>query len=392
MTVDKRYASCFAQDTLWTQGSAQFATWIRSDGNVYISKRARPAGTWQAPRNLRTAMGNPLALPGDSDTHKVVSLGVDSGGRVHLSANQHYDDLRYMVTDEPFKVGAGWSSPVLPASTAAWHPRWTTRVTYPTFVRTSAGLLFFRREGWAPGGHWYLDLLPEGATAWTGLGAPDGPFRGVILRGEGTNAYPHTIVTSADLKVVHLFCCWRYEEVEGTGAGLPVPNRRFGYIRSMDGGLSWETIVGVPLVLPVREIRIPQIPGVPDLMLNQGGACVDADGKPHALVAYRNTDDNRPLHVWWDGTNWRTEYLPRALLPGRPSIAGFADGSVWGFSAPGGKLTATNLASRETREFGGSLTVPPGFEVTYDKAALRDDDRVEVLVADAVPVIAEFSP
>jgi hypothetical protein len=358
---DLRNGRIFIQDNLWTANRRQYAVWVAPDGTPYAGTRPTGAPDWKVV-NLARLPGNPLAAPTDDDNHNVYSLGADAEGGVHIAGNMHADPLRFVTADAAL---GDWSTAPAPAS--------GDEVTYPMFAALPDGrLLFLRREG-SPltGGAIMVDALDPGSSAWRPLG--------VILDGRaaGESPYLHHVAVDARSGVVHLLFEWR------SGATFAA-NQDVQYMRSADGGESWQRSDGAPLATPVnRETAETVIAArLGSGLLNNGGLTVDAAGVPHGTVSFFRPSGERAVeHVWLADDGWQREEVDESGLEGRTQVVGTPDGRVWMLGVRGTILEAIDISvDRERAETRAIARVPAGWEPNFDSQALDESGVVQMLI------------
>lgn len=353
---DLRNGQVFVQDNLWSTADEQYAVWVGADGTPYAGRRPRDGDGWETV-DLAAIPGNPLAAPVADDTHNVLVVAVDAAGYVHVAGNMHDDTLRYVRSARPNDITT-W--------VAATMPPPVTSVTYPRFVGLPDGTLqFWHREGMSGDGDLVLHTLgPGGPGDWS-----EGT---VVLDGHvgDESPYPHHVAVGPRDGTIHLLFEWR-------GDGDPASTEDVGYLRSSDGGRTWQRADGDSVTLPAtREsagVVVDTQPG--SGLVNDGGLTVDANGQPHALLTY---DGGRHEHVWLDGDAWRVEAVDLGLA-GRPALA-TVDGRVVAMASDGrGRLVVVGIASGERRVVS---PVPAHWEATYDSQALATSGVLQTLIPD----------
>lgn len=360
--ADLRNGRVIIQDNLWSTATHQYAVWVGSDGTPYAGRRRREGSEWEIV-NLAKLPGNPLAAPTEDDEHNVYAIGVDRGGRVHVAGNMHNDPLRYVTSAG--RGLDGWGSGPVPARGSA--------VTYPAFVGSPDGTLFFwRREGRAGEGAIVVDVLDPGSTEWRSLGTLlDG-------RPSGEGPYLHHIAVDPRSGTIHLLFEWRAGPTVDT-------NNDVGYARSADGGRTWETSDGTPLELPITHDtaeRVIDTPPTGSGLIHRGGLTVDEEGLPHGVVTFDRGGSGLTFeHIWLDRGGWQREELEDLGFDGRPQIVAARDGRVWLLGVSDGTVEAVDVSTdRERLETRELARVPSGWEVNYDSQALARFGRVEMLI------------
>jgi hypothetical protein len=364
----------FVQDNLWTAGDEQYAVWAAEDGTPLAGRRASEADAWDVV-DLAALPGNPLDAPTDPDDHNVYVVGVDAAGHVHVAGNMHNDPLRYVRTRVPGDLGtfeaAGVAGPA-------------DEVTYPRFVGLPDGtLLFFRREGGAGRGETLLDRIGPGDDGWEHVGT--------VLDGTATRESPylHRVAVDPDDGRIHLVVTWRASPDPDTANDV-------GYLASADGGRTWATSTGRPVALPATHDSVETVVDTADTgsgLVNQGGAAVDAQGRPHALLSFTRGGERVVEHLWLDDDGWRREPLDLDGAAARPALAA-VDGRLEVLSTVGTTLAAWRLEESGRADARRELTdVPRGWEPAFDGQAaaggrlqsLVPEDRRPALVTVPAP-------
>jgi hypothetical protein len=355
---DLRNGRVFIQDNLWSADGHQYAVWVAPNGTPYAGARDGD-GPWKVV-NLERLKGNPLAAPTADDPHNVYAIGVDADGGVHVSGNMHYDPLRFVSADADL---TDWRSEPAPSG---------ADVTYPVFAALPNGtLMFFRRKG-SPltGGAIELDALAPGATSWQPLGT--------ILDGrpEGESPYLHHVAVDPKTGAIHLLFEWRSGRTFNANSDVQ-------YMRSLDGGRSWERSDGTPLPSPVGPETAETVIATPtgSGLVNNGGLTVDAAGLPHGSVSFtRPTGDRDVEHVWLTDEGWQRAEVD-AELDGRSQVVGTPDGRVWLLGVRGVTLVAIDISpDREHADTQEIAQVPQGWEPNFDSQALAEHGTVEMLI------------
>jgi BNR repeat-containing family member len=298
-------SAAFVNDNLWSEGDRQFAVWVDGRGSPVLGRRQGTAENWETV-DLGPLPGNPLGAPTARDAHRTYVVAVDRVGFVHVAGNMHGDPLRYVRSERPFDIGS-WVRPGMVGPDEQ-------SVTYPAFARVPGGdLLFFYRDGVAGHGDVLLNRLDPSTGTWRRVGTLlDG-------RSSGESPYLQRVAVDHERGTVHLIFLWRSDNDADT-------NRDVSYLRSTDGGTTWEASDGSPSPLPVThrtaEVVAPTTPRSL-VLVNQGALAVDAGGRPHAVFRVREGGSASALHVWHDGSRWRAEPLSGLRrVVGRPALVG----------------------------------------------------------------------
>jgi hypothetical protein len=367
-------ANVLAQNLI-TDGEDQYCVLITDAGRVRVGWRQLPDGVWRFNTIGSTMLGQPVA----DDEHCYPTIGIDDDGFLFVLANMHVGPLRMVRSKLPRRTDAGWKAVSLPAA--------FSRNTYPLLARLADGTLWLHLRAGEKGGPGrsdsYVWLRRDGQ--WSG---PTKLFKGVNVAGgsgpeidDSTNysAYPMRPHVDNYGTTMHLAWCWRTWGDDASMRTGDASRSNFGlsYARSHNG-LSWYTIDGTPLKLPIDPIHdtASQTLELPSFV-NGGGITVGDDDDVHLVVS------RAPYwHVWHDN-GWRTEQLPDPAGP--VNWTGFLtphwyDGKLW--------LLGTEGAERRL-----VLARPDGSDVTelgrpgQDWSTHADPEqarrgRIEVLLPD----------
>jgi len=291
----------FQRDNVVTTATTQYAAWWDSHQNPIIGKRYLSGGPWTT-FDLSRITGNPFFAPAPQDGHNVLSVAVDAAGYIHISGNMHDTPLIYVRSTNPWDITA-WAAGAMVGTQEA-------SVTYPQFVTMPDNtLLFFYRDGVAGAGNVILNVWNPGPKTWT--------RRATVLTGAGLtpvqSPYIDQPAVGADGSL-HLFAVYR------VGASY-TGTHDIGHMKSTNNGVTWTSITGAALTLPVAAygstggtgsilpMASPVTAGTVGL-INQCGAAVDLAGHPHAADWRQNavTPTTYELHhVWHDGAAWHDD-------------------------------------------------------------------------------------
>lgn len=362
------------QANLWTADGFQYAIWVTPDGAPVVGRRSvddppmhHDAGGWDT-FDLSTVPGNPLAAPTVADPHRVYAVAVDAAGHVHVAGNMHSSRLRYLRSTRPHDITAWQDAGMVDVDEDA--------VSYPTFVAgPERALLFFYRDGSSRGGDLVLNTLPADGGTWQRTG--------VVLAGRKVHAAPYPQHIHVDERGrLHLLHVWR------VAAGAE-GNRFISYIVSPDGGDSWETVEGRALPTPVGIDPAAVAVTVPDdiVVVNQGGAATDADGRPAGAFLTR-APSGAPGPLWLlrhDGTHWQVdEVAGSGRAGGRPALIGHDRGLLLVWPADGADASTVVHAAEVGRGRRGGpralLRLPVAdWEPVYDRQVVADG-RLQLVV------------
>lgn len=373
----------------------------------------------------RFGLGDPDYQAG----HSFLSMGIDNHSRLHISGNEHGVPLSNAQT----KYWQDWQGKKHAAIETIFAGTFIGGVnentaTYPRFFNANDGTLFFNyRNGSPAGGKAMFYRWDDAAATWSllPLFASTGN-NGLVIDGiyEGggdgahANGYPNHFSFDKDDNL-HIFFVWR------EGSGSPVDNSGCYYFRlegmlAGSGGARAFKANGAEITLPIqqntqpshaadRPVSIPIGPGsdpgssppYAGNLLNNGGACVDAFGNPHAAFQYHDTNRNQQIHhLWHDGTAWhvdtisnfRQSYTNNGGSAGdfipypRPAVVCDNRGktyivAAWRNERLPGAVWAWDVSPGVT-DFSPFpiLNIPDLGEITFDTLALRDHNVLRFLV------------
>lgn len=357
---DPRNGRAFIQSNLWSTDDSQYAVWVAPDDTPMVGRRALGDDAWEV-ETLAEVPGNPLAAPTEDNLHNVYAVAVDSLGYVHVIGNMHTDPVRYVRSVRPNDISE-WQ--------AARLDEVEERVTYPMIVALPDDtLLLFVRQRSDRGTGWILaERLDPGATDWEALGA--------VLEGrDGESPYIHDVALDPADGSVHLLSTWR------TGLG-PETNEDLTYVRSRDGGTTWETSDGRTLAAPIARDEAELVldtGAVPGFPMNQGGMTVDDEGRPRAVVVMDRGSTEVVTLVSLISGAWVVEDVD-TRLDGRPDLLTHPDGELILLGSSGGTLTSVVLDGSSVQDVVSLGRVPVGWEPAHDEQALRHRGVIETLV------------
>ncbi|MGH3878073.1 MAG: BNR repeat-containing protein [Actinophytocola sp.] len=286
----------FSQDNVLTvnspTGTVQYAVWWNNARHPIIGQRTYPGGDWVT-FDLAAVSGNPLVSPVALDGHNTINVAVDTDGKLHVAANMHTNPMRYVRSVNPHDI-TSWTSTNKPGGSF-------TSLTYPQFIRLAGGQLHISyREGTSGNGDNYLQKWNPGSGAW------DSAVKITDGKSSSENPYLHRIAVGTD-DSIHMAIVWR-------GSGNGNTNNDLCHIRSLDGGVSWQSQAGAALTLPITHTTAPKVldtAATGSGLLNTCGIDVDTSGVPHIATHIWTTDGSasRILYSYWDGAAWVNERL-----------------------------------------------------------------------------------
>lgn len=284
--------SPYSQDNVVIAGDYQYAVVIGAGRVPYIAQRSKWGGAWLAVFDLGTIAGNPLASPTTADGHNVYNIGVSKNGHIIVAGNMHGDGPRAVVSDNPHNITA-WTAVDFSAG------MFTKDVTYPHFISYPDGTLqcYYR---W--GVRHYLTTYDESTKTFIT------PRHIVGAKADGRGGpYEQKYVVDND-GILH--ACWGYR-MDATSA---LANEGLYYSQSADKGATWRAADGSVISAAgtrndANSTRIFSAE-TGSGYVNQNGGCVDIHGHYHTcLTQYDDNGNTQIVHVWWDGSAWKSEVV-----------------------------------------------------------------------------------
>jgi hypothetical protein len=378
-------ARSYNQDSVTTDSQGNiYAVWVVSTGKIIVGKRAKLFGTWET-FDTSTIAGAPLGTFVNEDSHNTISIIADSDDVIHVCGNMHGEAIKYIRASAPRSIAA-WTAPGMVGTEEAL-------CTYPRFALHPDGTLFFHyREGASGSGDTYLNKYSGGS--WTRVAK--------LTDGKTTNenAYENRFIIDR-AGTLHLSYTWR----PGT-AGDFNANNDLHYMRSTDKGVTWKSIGGATVTLPLLHADgtalILDTAATNSGIINQAGMDVDTQGRPHIAISMADAGDRNVHHIWWNGTAWVNEQITSLKngmgwysRPMRASIVCTDDGRTLIFyssmllqAGSVGVVAAKNSGTfRMVDVTDGALVDSPialldgkEAEVTIDQRALRDHGLIRMLL------------
>ncbi len=280
-----------AIDKVWSGHSARFAM-LAGATHLYVAY-------YDANRQLTVAQ-RPLNNPAhwvyhkvDTwlgwDSHNYIAMTLDGDGAVHVAANMHVDPLTY------FRSDPGGDVRTLKREGVMVDPARETRMTYPVFLKDSAGRLIFKyRDGSSGDGNELYNVYDEASQRWKALTSMP------LVDGEGVrNAYFMGPVLGPD-GFFHIAWVWRETPMAET-------NHDLSYARTRDL-IHWEKADGTPLALPIRLSQAEIVDPVPVRggIINNN-TIIGFDDQGRVTITYHKYDSSGNTQIWLarrDGKIW----------------------------------------------------------------------------------------
>jgi hypothetical protein len=263
--VDKTWAGDPVGQAILTSHADQYVAYYNADRVMTVAKRTLPSTTW-------TYQALPSTVNWDS--HRYLTIALDSTGNLHVAGNMHADPLVYFRTTTPGDISTLTRIPVMVDAARE------DSVTYPLFFTGNGGtLLFSYREGTSGDGSTYYDKYDPASQAWSSLLASPLTSGGGLRSGyeEGPKLGPDGYW--------HLGVVWR-DNGDASSASMP------SYLRSQDL-VHWQDSAGNRVPLPLTYTTSDVIDPVPiDGGVLNGYLKLGFDANKALVVTYAKYDDD----------------------------------------------------------------------------------------------------
>ena len=322
-------AIAFAQNNLITVGDQQFISYYRrhatdssdpANNTVVIGRRDVGEEVWEM-------FNTPFVSFNINDTHNVISMAIDGDGFLHMSWGMHRHQLLYAKSDSSV---LGDDPIVMTSLGTAGMTGQESDITYPKFQTLPDGdVLFIFRKMTSGNGDWYLNRYDIDTGTWSPVHANGSGVAQPLFKGTGfsiTNCfYPDRLTLGPD-GMLHISGVFRYNASSQAGETGYQTNHRHVYMRSMDGGTTWQRSDGSAVSLPainnaaflsLGAAHVPEI--VKDLpeghsIMNMSGMTTDSAGRPIIANWWADNastgDHTRQYHIFFlDETGWHQRTL-----------------------------------------------------------------------------------
>ncbi len=262
-----------------TAGNRIFVGWLDHVADVRLASYDLEARRWS----------EPLLLGRGVDNHSGPALTLDPEGHLYAIFGPHgRDPFQLRRSVRPFD-GSEWTEVESVGE----------RATYPSLVCGPDGTLHLTYRGNPMPARLMYTRRPAGGS-WS---EPR-----VLVSAEvpdGYTQFGNPVAISPD-GTLHLgFHIYDVHPKAGKAAG---------YLRSRDGGETWETAVGSRVELPATPDTACFIEQGPELDVRAGNLVVDQEGRPHVVVLHLETQPRSATHWRLEGREWRgTALLPVVL-------------------------------------------------------------------------------
>lgn len=281
--------NCMIQDaTVYAAGYYWHVYW-NSSRVPTLARRLPGSPTWET-FSLGSIAGNPIASVLYDDPHNYLSIGISGDGAIHVAGNMHTEvtAIRYVKGNvATWSTAASWAAATMITTEE-------NSITYPTFIDLGGDLLFLYRNGSSGAGSWYINRYSAATATWARVcnlfgnaGVPGGD--------SDSCAYVTRMVRDASGKL-HIAYTWR-------NTGAADSNYSVFYAKSADDGVSWSTVDGVALPLPMQPTQdaglamATAITGSGLINNQTTGLAIDRDGNPH--IAFMKLDTSNYTQIFY---------------------------------------------------------------------------------------------
>lgn len=287
--------------TLSTRGSTRGTAYAMSNkivtarGKVFVAWLDHVADIQIRTYDIASDEWNETVLVGKGvDNHSGPAITLDSEGYLYVVFGPHHGPFQFRRSGRPYD-GAEWG----PAE------RFGVKGTYPSLVCGPDDTLHCTYRGGPSPPRLMYQRRPKRGQ-WT-------EPREIVHPGvkAGYTQYGNPLAISAD-NTLHLG--FHIYDVH------PAAGKALGYLRSSDGGTTWETAEREQVNLPASPSSPCFIEQGPSLDMRVSNVALDAAGQPY-LVAVHHKPKPASAKLWrHDGRDWKSaDLLPvvRAVFPER---------------------------------------------------------------------------
>lgn len=277
--------SPYIQDNIITHGDYQYMCFWAEGGVSVIMQRSIYGGEW-------IVHNKPLADTVPADGHNVLSMVVTKAGYIIITGNMHNNSCRCSISSKPHDI-TDWKDIDYTSSASVTYPRF---VSYPDGTTQA-----FWREGSSGSGSYYSSIFDDETLTFLEKKEIIGEAVSVT-----SNPYEQRPVVDDD---GYLHLCWGYR----TSAGNAASNFGLYYAKSKDKGLTWtNSMSDTNYALPLTDANSEKIYDAASNSgyCNQNGACTDLNNYYHTVIwQYDNSGYTQIKHIWFDGSNWNSEFV-----------------------------------------------------------------------------------
>lgn len=253
-------------------------------------------------RTLDHASGDwspPVTVGEGYDNHGGPALTMDAEGYLHIAYYPHHHPMRYRRSVKP-NDASEWTE----------VEEFGARTTYPTLVCGKEGTLYCacRESGDGP---WHSNLyVKKPGGTW------EGPRSIMVSQQGGYSHFMEALAWGPDQQTLHLST--------RIYSGKPGRGHTVGYMRSHDGGETWENSRGEAIALPATADTIDVVASAGEdegAGLRAGSIAVDGNNVPCILYS---DYDGKPTEAWLARPDGEGGWEKRPLLPHLPEkLAGY---------------------------------------------------------------------
>ena len=348
-----------SRKTLSTRGSTRGTAYamsnkiISTDTTVYVAWLDHVADIRMATFDRKTeAWSEVIAVGKGVDNHSGPAMSMDSAGYLYIVFGPHVGPFQFRRSVRPFDA-------------TEWAPveHFGVNGTYPSLVCGPDDTLHCTYRGGQKPLRLMYQRRPQG-EAWSEpreLVNADVP--------SGYTQYGNPLAIAADNTLHLAFHIYDHH---------PAGGKAWGYLRSRDGGHTWENAAGEPLALPVTPATSCMVEKDASYDMRVSNIALDPDGHPF-VVAVHLKPNPKSAKLWHhDGQSWRHVDLLPAVRTTYPKLELAWCGTV-AFDRSG-RLYIATVVQR-----------PPGGwgHASQDVVLLTSDDRGETF---AVTPVSEPDP
>jgi len=294
-----------------------FATWQSYDPN------ANKYDVWVGTNQLGTSIWLnrvKLLIPSGynaMDDHGGASIIADSSGFLHLFYGPHHAPMLEAISTNPWDASAFASPQIIP--TAPW-----LKTTYSSVVLDNVGTLHFLYRGRSSNDEWRM-IYQRGATNITGMTTWQQPLvlASTANGNSDTTGYSlyHETIAVGRKHILHV-AYQLYKQTIGAA-------RSWGYLRSNNGGATWQDANGLVVSLPIDNSPVNSSHLVESSTMMDVRVCniaVDLNGDPWISVLYL-AHPSKPKLGGYDTKLWHLNAGKWSVISLSPFISSF--GSSW---------------------------------------------------------------
>ena len=302
------------------------------------------------------------------DNHGGPALTIDEEGYLHILFYSHHHPFRYRRS-------------VRPNDASEWLPfeEFGVDLTYPALVCAKDGTLIMVARRSFDKQPWELEMWSKApGKAWS-------PQRSLLRSRHGIySQFAASLAWGPNHETLHLGA--RIYEMPADEALSPLTT--VGYLRSSDGGVTWEGSSGVPIKMPATPDTIDAIASgraKESRILNAGSIGIDREGRPFVPYSIRTQDTSQAYLATPIGEGkWRHVHLNPFLPLGYREWDLFMHGGV-SFGSSGQPVVAATMMhiAEDGVDWG---------EVTTELVRFRSLDGGETFVGEAFALPSADEP